>query len=82
MTYNNFSTLERKIIPLISAGKEDKEIAEILDLSAGYVRNAVQNVMQKLRILYPNYVIANRTHVALLHLGHTDLLEENINTGG
>jgi two-component system response regulator DegU len=42
-----FSHAEKQIIRLVSEGKTNKEIAEILDLTAGTVRNYISSVMQK-----------------------------------
>lgn len=42
-----FSPAEKQIICLISEGKTNKEIAEILGLTAGTIRNYISSVMQK-----------------------------------
>jgi DNA-binding NarL/FixJ family response regulator len=42
-----FSHTEKRIIRLISEGKNSKELAELLGLSAGTVRNAISSVMRK-----------------------------------
>jgi DNA-binding NarL/FixJ family response regulator len=42
-----FSPAEKQIIRLISEGKTNKEIAELLDLTTGTVRNYISSVMQK-----------------------------------
>jgi DNA-binding NarL/FixJ family response regulator len=42
-----FSPAEKQIIRLISEGKTNKEIAEILNLTSGTVRNYISAVMQK-----------------------------------
>jgi DNA-binding NarL/FixJ family response regulator len=42
-----FSPAEKQIIRLISEGKTNKEISELLGLTAGTVRNYISSVMQK-----------------------------------
>ena len=49
-TYLQLSPQERKIPPLIAAGKTNKEIAEILGLSDKTVKNYLSNIYLKLQV--------------------------------
>ncbi len=54
---NNLSSRETYILQMISLGKANKEIAEVLDISEKTVRNYISNIFKKLNV-------SNRTEAA------------------
>jgi DNA-binding NarL/FixJ family response regulator len=71
----NFKSIEQRVIPLVAAGYEDKMIAFELNLAVGYVKNTVQELMERLRIIHPDLIITNRVQVALWYHNQTHILE-------
>ncbi|NJK43312.1 MAG: response regulator transcription factor [Pleurocapsa sp. SU_196_0] len=71
----NLPKRERRVLRLVASGLENKRIAKALGLSDRVVSRYLDNTFNKVRAMYPELNLENRTRLALWFWGVWEVLQ-------